>query len=430
MAHSAFVSIFFAGRSSFWFESPRLSGVRAPSRRQISTSLDHLRRIDRLLSAAMAQKQHHKSNTKKQPHVKKQRKQADNTQFRAQLDALGLKIVQVTADGNCFFRALVDQLEGDRDEHGKYQSMVVQYILKNREMFEPFIEDDVPFDEYCKTMDNDGMWAGHMELQAASLVTWSNICVDWNISPRWYTCNFDQPGACMIHLSYHDEEHYNNVRLKEDTGDGPARPTTIKLGGKLDKFMNLTDSNLSSSSCQAKAGSNKSKSGSGKDTTDAGSIKLVMTLLQMYGDVDAAIEYLIAEQGIEDFSEETIWSLCNADASHGDGANENSDEQRQEPVEETYKENPPSNSAKRTHDDGSAQREDKKIPKACPCGLKKKYKSCCGSGTGKVSAISNEQALESSKSRKEKKRGKRGSDTSALSTGSDGGPPDMGALCI
>ncbi|KAF7848707.1 hypothetical protein BT93_L1716 [Corymbia citriodora subsp. variegata] len=382
----------------------------------------------------MVQKQHHKSNAKKQPHVKKQGKQADNTQFRAQLDALGLKIVQVTADGNCFFRALADQLEGNEDEHGKYRSMVVQYILKNHEMFEPFIEDDVPFEEYCKTMDNDGTWAGHMELQAASLLTRSNICVHRNMSPRWYICNFDQPGACMIHLSYHDEEHYNSVRVKEDTGDGPARPITIKA-----------DSNLSASSHQAKAGSNKSKSGAGKDITDAGSIKLVMagsgceniekveqTLLQMYGDVDATIEYLIAEKGIEDFSEETVQSPCNADASHGDDANGNSEEQREEPVEETYKDNPPSNSAKRTHHDGSARREDKKIPrnKACPCGSKKKYKSCCGSGTGKVSAISNDQALESRKSRKEKKRGKRGSDASALSAGSDGGPPDMGALCI
>lgn len=44
-------------------------------------------------------------------------------------------------------------------------------------MFEPFIEDEVPFEEYCKTMDNDGTWAGHMELQAASLVTRSNICI-------------------------------------------------------------------------------------------------------------------------------------------------------------------------------------------------------------------------------------------------------------
>ncbi|KAK3416280.1 hypothetical protein EUGRSUZ_H01733 [Eucalyptus grandis] len=245
-----------------------------------------------------------------------------------------------------------------------------------------------------------------------------------NMSPRWCKRNFDQPGAILLCFirPYHDEELYNSVRLKEDTGDGPARPITIKA-----------DSNLSLSSHQAKARSNKSKSEAGKDTTDAGSIKLVMagsgcenikkvepTLLQMYGDVDAAIEYLIAEQGVEDFSEETIWSPCR------DDANGNSKEQREEPVEETYKENPLSKSANRTHDDGSAQREDK----ACLCGSKKRYKSCCGSGTEKVSAISNDQALEFRKSRKEKKRGKRGSDTAALSTGSDGGPPDTGALCI
>ncbi|KAF7848709.1 hypothetical protein BT93_L1718 [Corymbia citriodora subsp. variegata] len=86
----------------------------------------------------MVQKQHHKSNAKKQPHVKKQGKQADNTQFRAQLDALDLKIVQVTADGNCFFRALADQLEGNEDEHGKYRSMVVQYILVCGVLISPF----------------------------------------------------------------------------------------------------------------------------------------------------------------------------------------------------------------------------------------------------------------------------------------------------
>lgn len=44
-------------------------------------------------------------------------------------------------------------------------------------MFEPFIEDEVPFDEYCGSMEKDGTWAGHMELQAASLVTRSNICI-------------------------------------------------------------------------------------------------------------------------------------------------------------------------------------------------------------------------------------------------------------
>lgn len=47
----------------------------------------------------------------------------------------------------------------------------------HKEEFEPFIEDEVPFDEYCKSMGEDGTWAGNMELQAASLVTRSNICI-------------------------------------------------------------------------------------------------------------------------------------------------------------------------------------------------------------------------------------------------------------
>ncbi|KAI3760936.1 hypothetical protein L1987_51340 [Smallanthus sonchifolius] len=58
-----------------------------------------------------------KSKPNKHPNTKKNGKQSEISEFRAQLDALGLKIVEVTADGNCFFRALADQLEGDEDMH-------------------------------------------------------------------------------------------------------------------------------------------------------------------------------------------------------------------------------------------------------------------------------------------------------------------------
>ncbi|KAL3526797.1 hypothetical protein ACH5RR_011453 [Cinchona calisaya] len=160
--------------------------------------------------------------------VKKHGKQADISEFRQQLDALGLKILEVTSDGNCFFRALADQLEGNEEQHDKYRNMVVQFIMKNREMFEPFIEDEVPFDEYCQSMEKDGTWAGHMELQAASLVNHSNICIHRNNSPRWYIQNFDNREVRMIHLSYHDGEHYNSVRSKDDICAGPARPIIIK----------------------------------------------------------------------------------------------------------------------------------------------------------------------------------------------------------
>ncbi|XP_052724780.1 OVARIAN TUMOR DOMAIN-containing deubiquitinating enzyme 7 isoform X7 [Vigna angularis] len=239
-----------------------------------------------------------------QPQVKKLGKRADTSQFRTQLDALGLRIVEVTADGNCFFRSLADQLEGNEEEHKKYRSTVVKHILDNREMFEPFIEDEVPFDEYCQSMENEGTWAGHMELQAASLVTRSNICIHRHMSPRWYIRNFDDHGVRMVHLSYHDGEHYNSVRLKDDPCDGPARPIVIKA-----------DADLSVPSHETKVMNNKTRGRAGKETFQPGSIKLVMAgtgcenaekveqiLGQVNGDIDAAIEFLIAEQGTEECS--------------------------------------------------------------------------------------------------------------------------------
>ncbi|KAK4410032.1 OVARIAN TUMOR DOMAIN-containing deubiquitinating enzyme 7 [Sesamum angolense] len=50
----------------------------------------------------MAKAKHQKpkpSKEPKQPHIKRRGKQADTSDFRAQLDVLGLKIIEVTADG-------------------------------------------------------------------------------------------------------------------------------------------------------------------------------------------------------------------------------------------------------------------------------------------------------------------------------------------
>ncbi|XP_042441996.1 OVARIAN TUMOR DOMAIN-containing deubiquitinating enzyme 7-like isoform X2 [Zingiber officinale] len=233
--------------------------------------------------------------------VKKHGKQTDIEEFRVQLDVLGLKIVEVTADGNCFFRALADQLHGNEDEHQKYREMVVKYIMNHREDFEPFIEDEVPFDEYCRTMEKDGTWAGNMELQAASLVTRRNICIHRFSSPRWYISNFSGHQDDMIHLCYHDGEHYNSVRLKEDSCEGPARPIIIKV-----------DAHISRKDHNDKATTNKSSKGSSCRSFNRESVKLVMmgtgckdvdkveqVLQEVDGDVNAAIEFLIAEQDMD-----------------------------------------------------------------------------------------------------------------------------------
>ncbi|XWS29806.1 hypothetical protein CRYUN_Cryun24cG0061900 [Craigia yunnanensis] len=302
-------------------------------------------------------------------------------------------------------------------------------------MFEPFIEDDVPFDEYCQSMEKDGTWAGHMELQAASLVTRRNICIHRNKSPRWYIKNFDDRGARMVHLSYHDEEHYNSVRLKEDPSNGPAMPIVIKA-----------DADISVSTNQAKAAVSKPKGAAVKDNINTGSVKLVMAgsgcesaekveqvLLQVDGDVDAAIEFLVEEQGTEEYTAANDSLTRHADGSYGNDENGNSEQHKEEAVKKTCEQDPSSDSIK-TLDNSSFRPDDKKIPrnKFCPCGSKKKYKACCGSVSGRSSTkfIVN-PTTDARKGRKERKQGKKGASVkSAASTGSDGGPPDMGALCI
>ncbi|KAM7251008.1 hypothetical protein ACFE04_022891 [Oxalis oulophora] len=374
-----------------------------------------------------------KSKPKKHPQ-NKHGKQVDMTQSRAQLDALELKIIQVEADGNCFFRALADQLEGNEEEHVKYRNMAVQYIVKNREMFEPFIEDEVPFDEYCQLMENDGTWAGHMELQAASLATRCNICIHRRMSPRWYIRNFDQYGARMIHLSYHDEEHYNSVRLKEDPCEGPAHPIIIKA-----------DADLSAKSDQAQSSVGKSKPGNGRDHIDARSIKMVISgsgcedtqkveevLNLVDGDVDAAIEFLIAEKTplsdelpaeheTNECTTEQASVSCHVHISHGNGndVNGHSDEHGERPIDKTSDQHLPCT--------GSSKRVEEKIPrnKTCSCGSKKKHKSCCKAASGKSSTKSIVPTVETRKSKREKKQGKKGMFAKNVpSLGSDG--PDLG----
>ncbi|KAK9109241.1 hypothetical protein Sjap_017301 [Stephania japonica] len=391
----------------------------------------------------MVQAKHHhhnKSGPKKQIHVRKRGKQPDVSEFRSQVDSLGLKIIQVTADGNCFFRALADQLEGNEEEHEKYRLRVVKYIKDHREEFEPFIEDDVPFDEYCQSMEKDGTWAGNMELQAASLVTQSNICIHRVMSPRWYIRNFDDRSALMIHLSYHNEEHYNSLRMKDDPCTGPANPILIKA-----------DADLSVTTQKPKAAISKSYRGSCGSGLDTESVKLVMSgtgcqntaeveqaLQQVDGDVDAAIEFLIAKREWDDgCNEGSDLPLESCITNAGDNENEQDRQPEKIPPAEIHENDGNAsdrNNIRSSLDDKQSQHDNKKIPrnKACPCGSKKKYKDCCGSIKGKPSAeIVINQRVTSGKHKKERKQSGKGRAAKvAASARAERSLPDMGALCI
>ncbi|KAI3862881.1 hypothetical protein MKX03_015727 [Papaver bracteatum] len=361
----------------------------------------------------------------KQPQAKKHGKTYNIAEFSPYLDPLGLKIVQVTADGNCFFRVIADQLEGNEEEHNKYRLMVVKYMKDHRPEFEPFMEDNVSFDKHCDSMEKEGTWAGNVELQVCSLVTRCNICIHRLMSPRWYIRNFEDHGTRVIHLSYHSEEHYNSVRSKEDPCSGPARPVVIKA-----------DADLSATSHKGKAAAATPKGFSGKNV-DKRSIQMVMSesgcesferaeevLQQVCGDDDAAIEFFIAEQITCSDLVEGVDLPSKSDAPDGDcGASVVPQKNTSESGQTENK-----NDEKLTHGSNSSKHSVKNLPAG---GSKKKHKDCSVKLKSPTASLINHKSG-ARMSKKERKQAKKGGPVKVSpSSGSDGGlRPDVGALCI
>ncbi|KAL2906300.1 OTU domain-containing protein 3 [Bienertia sinuspersici] len=349
----------------------------------------------------MVQNKHKKSKPKKQFQTKKHGKPGDISNFRAQLDLLGLKIIQVTSDGNCFFRALADQLEGNEEEHEKYRHMVVQYIVKNRDMFEPFIEDEVPFDEYCESMEKDGTWAGNMELQAASLVTHSNICIHPHVTTLVHS-EFRQPRD--THDSFADVDLTASAQLANSVGIHSEAKTSKSVvhEGAVKMVM-------ANSSCD-----------------DAEKVEQV--LQQVDGDVDAAIEFLIAEQETWETTEEN--GVCHENDKNDNNICTKSDDQEENRVSTAGKDK--STDTETVGSGKTSLKVDKKVPrnKVCPCGSKKKYKSCCGTSSGKTRSKAVVDHEAHAKTGKGKQRKKVMPITNTTSCGAYDKLPDMGALCI
>lgn len=90
---------------------------------------------------------------------------------------LGKRIVDVAGDGNCLFRALSDQIDGSPNNHAAFRQAIIGFLQQNRQDFEPFIEDDEPWNDYIRRMSKSGQWGGNIEIQAASLNWAVNITI-------------------------------------------------------------------------------------------------------------------------------------------------------------------------------------------------------------------------------------------------------------
>ncbi|KAG0586590.1 hypothetical protein KC19_2G102200 [Ceratodon purpureus] len=345
-----------------------------------------------------------------------------------QLGLLGLKVVPVTADGNCFFRAVADQLEGNEEQHTKYRQMVVDYLQEHREDFEPFVEDEVPFDDYCKTMREGCTWAGHMELQATSLVTRTNICIHQLMTPRWHIRNFNTADTKTVHLSYHDGEHYNSVRRQDDPGLGPALPFIIEgdatpatqpppmKGIERQKSMQFEESTIrrvmECSGCTSETRARE-------------------VLRDVRGDSDVAIEYLIAESSGDASSTGSYESDPESSTASGDqgssyrtSVSDETESARSLMSSHTASDN---GLGVGTPNDSAASFKSVGKNNPCPCGSKRKYKSCCGTSRTRMTLAYMSRAEEtfSNKIRRQKNKILHHSNDEEAPPA-----PNMGALCI
>ena len=148
---------------------------------------------------------------------KKKRKKNKNIiyEFKKELKTLGYYIREVEGDGNCLFRSVCEQLEGNENDYQKYRDICIDYMKSNKEEFQPFIEDDQTIDEYIEEMSKDKEWGGNLEIYSLSKALKVNFYIYIYQHPIYIVKNFDAP-KYNIMLTYHDGKHYNSLRKLEE----------------------------------------------------------------------------------------------------------------------------------------------------------------------------------------------------------------------
>ncbi|NWW83641.1 OTUD3 protein, partial [Rhynochetos jubatus] len=123
---------------------------------------------------------------------------------------------------NCLFRALGDQLEGHSRNHLRHREETVDYMIKQREDFEPFVEDDVPFEKHVTNLAKPGTFAGNDAIVAFARNNQMNVVIHQLNAPLWQIRGTDRNNARELHIAYRYGEHYDSVRRIDDDSEAPA----------------------------------------------------------------------------------------------------------------------------------------------------------------------------------------------------------------
>ncbi|XP_020828817.1 OTU domain-containing protein 3 isoform X1 [Phascolarctos cinereus] len=160
--------------------------------------------------------------------------------FANQLQALGLKLREVPGDGNCLFRALGDQLEGHSRNHLRHRQETVDYMIRQRDDFEPFVEDDIPFEKHVASLAKPGTFAGNDAIVAFARNHQMNVVIHQLNAPLWQIRGTDKANVRELHIAYRYGEHYDSVRRINDNSEAPAH---LQTDVSMFQMLNKDDSN-------------------------------------------------------------------------------------------------------------------------------------------------------------------------------------------
>ena len=178
-----------------------------------------------------------KNKKERNKYRKKNKRNRDDIdeKFKKHLETLGYFIREVGGDGNCLFRAVCEQMEGNENNYAEYREKCVNYMKENKDTFQPFIEDDEPIDKYIERMSKNTEWGGNLEIYALSMLLEANFYIYIHEHPMYIVKNFEKPKKNVM-LTYHDGKHYNSLRkLEEKTKDDKEKEEKKKKEREKEK---------------------------------------------------------------------------------------------------------------------------------------------------------------------------------------------------
>ncbi|CAF3382808.1 unnamed protein product [Rotaria sp. Silwood2] len=115
------------------------------------------------------------TNVRKENCIEKRR---GTFSFDEQLSTIGLKKINILADGNCFFRAISHQLYRHEDDHLNIRYETINYLIQNMNDFASFIDQMYStIENYIEQMSKDGTYADHLALSSTAVIINKNIII-------------------------------------------------------------------------------------------------------------------------------------------------------------------------------------------------------------------------------------------------------------